>query len=264
MNITILIVMVLAFIITVISTLAYAVRIVGVSTGKIAVSFALFNVLVLVSRAANSIQSPLLTKFVETDTSSNIVESFYMIIIASIFATIFGALLIPTFQRILSKAVVQFSIDRSVPKLVLHGFTKSGIKHMKLSIKMPDKKNITNVSLDRLPIKVVLANIFIVSIQTVAFLAPIYAGVLAPDLRATCITLTTVINWSATVMLYVYVYPYLSIKTDDVVEGKCSEAEFRRCVVGMVGAKIIGTSLALILLIPASHFIVIVARVIPS
>jgi len=45
-----------------IATLAYAVRLVGIKTGKITVSLALFNVLVLVSRTANSLQAPLLAK----------------------------------------------------------------------------------------------------------------------------------------------------------------------------------------------------------
>jgi hypothetical protein len=263
MNITILIVIILTFIITVIGTLAYAVRIVGVSTGKIAVSFALFNVLVLVSRAANSVQSPLLTKFVETNGGSSIINSFYLIIAFSGIATIVGAFSIPTFQRVLSKGVLQFSEDRSVPKLLLHGFTKSGIRHIKKSVKVPDKANITKVDLSSLPIKIVLANVIIVAIQTVGFLAPIYAGVIAPELRATCITLTSVINWAATLLLYLYVYPFLSIKTDDVIDGKCSEAEFRQCVVGMVGSKVIGTFSAIFLLVPASNIIVIVARLIP-
>lgn len=263
MNLTIGIVMVLTFIITVIGTLAYAVRIVGVATGKVAVSFALFNVLILISRAANSIQSPLLTKYVETTGSDTVIGSFYMIIIAGILATIVGAFSIPTFQRILSKAVIQFSEERSVPKLILHGFTKAGIKHMKVSVKIPDRENISKENIRKLPVKVVIANVFIVAIQTVAFLAPIYGGVLEPELRATCITLTSVINWSATLLLYLYVYPFLSIKTDDVIDGKCSEAEFRQCVVGMVGAKVVGTALALVLLIPASYFIVAVAKLIP-
>jgi hypothetical protein len=52
----------LTFVIHLIGTLAYAVRIAGVRTGRIAVSFALFNILVLVSRTSNSFQGPFLAK----------------------------------------------------------------------------------------------------------------------------------------------------------------------------------------------------------
>jgi Alternate to MurJ len=51
----------LCFVIQLIGTLAYVVRIAGVRTRRIAVSFALFNVLVLVSRTSNSFQGPFLT-----------------------------------------------------------------------------------------------------------------------------------------------------------------------------------------------------------
>src|SRR5437762_11813080 len=55
----------LTFVIHWIGTLAYSVRIAGVRTRRIAVSFALFNILVLVSRTSNSFQGPFLAKRVE-------------------------------------------------------------------------------------------------------------------------------------------------------------------------------------------------------
>ncbi|EKN40462.1 sugar ABC transporter permease, partial [Clostridium botulinum CFSAN001627] len=62
MSTQIMIVLILTFVIYVISTLAYSVRIVGVRTGRIAISFAVFNVFALLSRTANTIQAPLLAK----------------------------------------------------------------------------------------------------------------------------------------------------------------------------------------------------------
>ena len=52
----------LTFVIHLVGTLAYSVRIAGVRTRRIAVSFALFNILVLVSRTSNSFQGPFLAK----------------------------------------------------------------------------------------------------------------------------------------------------------------------------------------------------------
>lgn len=65
MDIQLLAICVLTFVIHVIATLAYAVRIAGVRTRRIAVSFALFGIIALVSRTANSFQGPLLAKRVE-------------------------------------------------------------------------------------------------------------------------------------------------------------------------------------------------------
>lgn len=263
MNFTIIIVMLLTFIITVIGTLAYSVRIVGVRTGKIAVSFALFNILVLVSRTASTFQTPILTKYVETNIESNIIYSFYMILITAGLATIIGGFCIPTFQRLFSKGVMRFTVERSVPKIIMYSFSRAGIKQFKSCIKLPEKNNITKFQIDSLPKKIIFYNIIVVAIQSVGIVAPIYAGIIAPALRATCITLSGVINGAATILLYIYIYPYLSIKTDDVIDGKCTDSEFRQCVVGMVGSKIIGTFSAIPLLIPASKLIVLVANKIP-
>ena len=67
MTTQIIIVLVLTFVINLITTLSYSVRIVGIRTGRVAISFALFNILVLVSRTANGFQAPLLAKTVEND-----------------------------------------------------------------------------------------------------------------------------------------------------------------------------------------------------
>src|SRR5690554_3498254 len=108
MEYRIIIVMLLTFLITLIGTLAYSIRIVGVRTGKIAVSFALFNIFVLISRTANTIQGPMLTKYVEKSQGYNIINSFYMIIISAGIATVVGAIIIPSFQRIFTKGVNRF------------------------------------------------------------------------------------------------------------------------------------------------------------
>jgi hypothetical protein len=91
-------------------------------------------------------------------------------------------------------------------------------------------------------------------------LAPIYAGSLEPELRATCITLSAILNGFAVIVMAVFIDPYLSIMTDDVIDGKCSISDFNNSVVGMVITKVLGTALSFAVLVPASYLIVIVAR----
>lgn len=262
MNTQIIIVFVLNFIISLIGTLAYAVRLVGVRTGKVAISFALFNILMLVSRVAVTFQVPILTKYVERNSSSSsLLSIFNIIIIISGVATIFGAFLIPTFQRILTKGVMVFSTERSLSRLILYGLTKSGVVYIRDSIAMPVKENLSNIKLKNLPKKMLIYNTLTVALITVGALAPIYAGSIEPDLRATCITLSSIINGFATIIMTVLVDPQLSIMTDDVVEGKCTAEKFRACVVGMVGSKTVGTFLSIVLLLPASYIIVFIAKI---
>lgn len=261
MDTQIIIVLVLNFFISIIGTLAYSVRLVGVRTGKIAVTFAVFNVLMLVSRTAVTFQSPLLTKFVESDSSSNeLVMVFNYIIIISGIASIVGAFLIPTFQKMFSKAVNHFSVERSIPKLIIHSFSKTGVRYMKDSLAIPVKESLTSINLKNLPKRILFYNFISVAIITAGAFAPIYAGSIAPDLRATCLSLSPIINGTATILTSIFIDPHLSIMTDDVVDGKCSEEDFRGCVVAMVGSKVIGTFAALVLFIPAAHIIAFVAN----
>ena len=56
----------LTLVIHVVGTLAYAVRIAGIRTRRIAISFSLFNILALISRTSNSFQGPFLAKRIES------------------------------------------------------------------------------------------------------------------------------------------------------------------------------------------------------
>lgn len=132
------IVFILTFTIFLIGTLAYSARVVGVKTGRIAVAAAVFNVFVLIQRTASTIQAPLLGKAVDnsisTGQTSDLLYVFRWIIFSITLATITGAILMPTFIKIFNKLVVSFSVYRSVPKLVFHAFSKSGIEQFKNSI----------------------------------------------------------------------------------------------------------------------------------
>lgn len=261
MDIQIIIVLVLNFIISLLGTIAYSTRLVGVRTGKIAVTFAVFNVLMLVSRTAVTFQSPLLTKFVESNPSSDeLIKIFNSIIIVSGMASIVGAFLIPTFQKMFSKAVNHFSIERSIPKLILHSFSKTGIRYMKDSIAIPVKESITSISLKRLPKRILVYNLISVAIITAGSFAPIYAGTLISEFSTTCLALSPIINGTATILTSIFIDPHLSMMTDDVIDGRCSEEDFRGCVIGMVGSKVIGTFMALFIFLPASYIIAFVAN----
>ena len=259
MSIQLFFVIVLTFVINLITTLSYSVRIVGIRTGRIAISFALFNILILISRTANGFQAPLLASSIEKNIKSGVGSNlfdFQLIIFSCTIATIVGGLLIPTFQRLLSVAVNRFSIYKSVPKTIFHGFTKGGITSVRESFVVPDRKNITQIDFKHdFPWKVFLMNVIAVAIITVGVLSSLYAGYLNPDLRTTSSTLSSVINGLATILMFVFIDPYLSIMTDEVVLGKCKESLFRKYIVYMVLARIIGTLVAQLIFLPSARII---------
>jgi hypothetical protein len=255
----------LTFIIHMVGTLAYSVRIAGTRTGRIAISLSLFNILLLVSRTSNAFQSPLLTNRVEQNITQGVAPSvadFRWILIAASLATVVGAILTPTFQRIFTVAVARFNRRRSLPAFMLRIGSPNGLAHLRDSVTLPRvSAHVTSLlRADVGLIRAALLNAVAVSIWTVGVLAPLYAAYLVPELRATAASLTPVINGVATILLFILIDPYLSIVTDDVIEGRASEAELRRTVTWMVGSRLAGTVAAQLALVPAGLIIVAVAR----
>lgn len=260
MGYKILLVIIFTFIVHLINTIAYSIRIVGIRTGKIAVSFALFNVFALASRTANTLQGPLLAKTVENaikyNLNTDLIIVFRLVLLSTTVASIIGMFLIPTFQRVFSKAVIKFDLYRSMPKLIFHSFSKSGVKHFKDCIKIPSKSNIRHFkSISGKTIKMMVLNVFAVGLLTTGTLASLLAGVLNPDFRTTASSLTPVVTGFATIALVLFIDPFLSVMTDDVIEGRTTENEFRANIMAITMSRIIGTLFAQIILIPATYLI---------
>jgi hypothetical protein len=257
----------LTFVIHLIGTLAYAVRIAGVRTRRIAVSFALFNVLVLVSRTSNSFQGPFLAKRIEQvlkgGAADHLLADFRWLLLSATAATVLGTLAVPTCQRLFSRAVLHFQAHRSIPKLVLHGVGRSGLAYARNAVTAPSAAHLKDMRLSReVSPWVIGLNVGAQALVTVAVFASLYAGALNPAYRVTASTLSSVINGLATIMLFVFIDPHLSVMTDDVVEGRTSEAAFRRAIVWLAGARVAGTVLAQAVLVPAALLIALTASVV--
>lgn len=256
----------LTFVIHLIGTLAYAVRIAGVRTGRIAVSFALFNILVLVSRTSNSFQGPFLAKRIEENihqgVTHGLLSDFRWLLLSATLATLVGAFLIPTFQRLFSRAVVHFQVNRSIPQLLMRGLFKGGLAQLKDIASLPAAANVTQMRVGHgVSYRVIALNVLAVALWTIGVFAALYAGYLNPELRVTSSTLSSVVNGVATIMMFVFIDPHMSVMTDDVVEGKVSHSDFRKAIVWLVGSRIAGTLLAQALLVPSALAVAFVARI---
>ncbi len=266
MDIQLLILCGLTFVIHLIGTLAYAVRIAGVRTRRIAVCFALFNILVLVSRTSNSFQGPFLAKRIEEDIvqglSQGLLADFRWLLLSATIATIVGAFLIPTFQRLFSLAVGHFQVHRSLPKLLMHGFFKGGLGYVIDAVRLPSSQNVTSMKNGRgISPWVFVFNTLAVALWTIGVFAALYAGALNPELRVTASTLASVVNGVATILMFVFIDPHLSVMTDDVLEGRVAESRFRQAIVWLVGSRLAGTILGQALLVPSAMVIASIAAV---
>jgi hypothetical protein len=257
-------VFVLTFVIHLTSTLSYGLRIAGVRTGRIAVAFALTNLLLLVSRTSNTFQGPLLAKHVEGNilagTLGTAETDFRLLMLAATLATAVGALIVPTAQRLFADAIVAFGRHRSLPRLLLRALTPSGLLRVRRALVVPAKENLTRLSLRQVPVRLVAYNALATALLTVNVFASLHAGCLNPELRLTANNLSPVVNGLSTILLFVYIDPYLSILADDVMAGRETESFFRRCVILFIGGRLVGTLLAQLLLLPAAWGILVLAK----
>ena len=107
---------------------------------------------------------------------------------------------------------------------------------------------------------VLLANCLAQALLTVGVLASLYAGYLNPEFRVTASQLSAVVNGVATILLFALIDPQLSVMTDDVVDGKASEALFRRTIVWISLSRLAGTMLAQAVLLPSAIAIAWIAN----
>ncbi len=255
----------LTFLIHLIGTLAYSVRIAGSRTGRVALSLSLFNILILLSRTSNSFQAPLLAKRVEQHlglgSAIGATADFRWLLLSATLATLAGAFLIPTLQRLSARYVEAFDRHRSVWALTSRAISPATLAHLRESLVLPRWQNVVAVHRGaHIPWGVVVVNTVAMAIWTVGVFAALYAGYLRPELRLTSSQLSSVVNGVATILMFGFVDPYLSVLTDDVAGGRLDEPYYRRSIVWLTGSRLAGTMLAQVLLVPAAVWITFVAK----
>lgn len=250
--------------INLIGTLAYAARIAGVRTRRIAMSFALFNVLVLVSRTSNAFLGPFLAKRIETRLSEGggeaLLGDFRMVLLSATIAVALGIVLVPTGQRIFARAIGYFQEHRSTTKMLLRSATPTGLRTIRDSLAPPTMGQLRELVKPRgVGWGVLVANCLAQALITVGVVASLYAGYLNPEFRVTASQLSAVINGFATILLFAFIDPQLSVMTDDVAEGRVSEPLFRRTIVWISISRLVGTILAQALFVPSAMAIAWIA-----
>lgn len=265
MDIQLLVICLLTAGINLIGTLAYAARIAGVRTRRIAMSFALFNILVLISRTSNGFLGPFLAKRIETRLAEGggdaLLGDFRLVLMSASLSVLAGILLVPTGQRLFTRAIGYFQEHRSTTRMLLRTATPAGLRTLRNSIAPPHAAHFRELVRPRgVGWGVLLANCLAQALITVGVLAALYAGFLNPEFRVTASQLSAVVNGVATILLFALIDPQLSVMTDDAVEGRVNEPEFRRTIVWISISRLVGTVLAQLLFLPSAQAIAWIAN----
>ena len=245
-------------------TAAYASRIAGVRTGRLALTGALFNIVALASRVAYTLQAPLLgsavDRMVQSGKVGGLLSDFHLIIGAATFGTLLGAALIPTFAAVFSRGALAYEFHGSFPALLLHTLSLRGFSRISQHFRLPLPESLREARRFNLPRSFLLLNIIVTAVYTVGIGSTMYASALAPELARTATTLSGVINGVGTLLLVILIDPVSAVITDQALRGKRTLVEVSHIVIWQIAGRFIGTLVAQLLFFPAATLVVHLAR----
>jgi len=150
-----------------------------------------------------------------------------------------------------------------MPRLIARVFSPRGLYSFAANLRLPSPRNLKQLGSDTgVSMPVIGLNVIAMALWTLGVFASLYAGYLKPELRVTCSNLSSVINGVATILMFVFIDPQVSVMTDDVIEGRITDGRFRRAITSLLGARLAGTVLAQILLLPSAALIMRIAEAI--
>ena len=249
---------ILTFIIHLVDTFAYSVRLNSVKSGQVALSFSLFNLFVLVARTANMFQAPLIGIIIGSSIALGIdpLVDMRKVIIASTIGTAAGVLLIPTFLRVFEIAVRGLEVTGSVPSLVVQALHINNIKRIMRSATRPTPNMLERLRFRRIPKRLLVLNILVTGIYTIGVLAANYSAILVADEhRLAAAASSGMINGIATILLTLFIDPRSAIITDQALRGKRPYEDVKALVVLLISTKLAGTLLGQVLFLPAASLI---------
>lgn len=245
-------------------TASYASRIAGARTGRLALTGALFNIVSLSSRVAYTLQAPLLGAAVDHmakgGSLTGLFHDFQIILGAATVGTLLGATLIPTFASLFSRAAISYEFHGSFPALLMHTLSLRGFSRISQHLRLPLPESLQKARRFNLPLSFLLLNIIITAVYTVGVASTMYASAMRPDLVRTATTLSGVINGVGTLLLVLLVDPVSALITDQALRGSRPVAQVSHIVVWQVSARVCGTLVAQLLLLPAAHLVAAIAR----
>lgn len=243
-------------------TLSYSIRLAGVRTGKLAVALSLTGILLLVSRTANLVLSPLsgrIVDFAKAGEDINVAQAFHWIIAASTVGTLAGMMLFPSFVLLFSRMVQYLETAGSLPKM-LSSVTFEQVKHVRTHLRKPRWTMLRSLRYRGISYRLILIHILVTGVYTVGVLSALYAAYLIPELGTTASQSSGLINGFATVLLTVFVDPRVAVLMDRGMKDEGAQGALSRIFGLFMVSRLMGTLLAQVLLLPGAYWIGWVAK----
>jgi hypothetical protein len=245
---------------------AYAARLAGVQSGRIATSISLFNLFVTASRLASLFLTPALGALADAaahgagpqahSVAPAVAQTLEMqirfIVLAGTFGTAIGALLLPTFIALFLRGIAAFERTGSVIAALSRLADPRVLWSIVSTVRLPSLATLRRFSPNLVPRKLLVFNVLVTAVYAIGVVAAYYASVLNLLARTTATGLSGLINGIATVTFTLVVDPTSALITDQAAKGERSLEEVKAMVFYLALTAIVGTLCSQLLLYPAA------------
>lgn len=268
--------MVITFIVQGVTIGAYAARLAGVQTKRIATSISLFNLFVTTGRLANLFMAFFVGPL--SDEAGNAVGrlsadpaaaaawqhtfdiQLRLIVLAGTVGMVVFALFLPMFTYLFRRGVHSFEARGSVPHSLMRLFSPAVMAEVFRAQRFPSAGELRRFDWRVLPKRLLIFNTVVMCVYAIGVQASFLASVLDVRVARTAISLSGVVNGIGTIAFTLFVDPTSAIITDQAIHGKRSVEEVRSMVFYLSLTAIVGSILSQAILYPAAVVIEVVAR----
>jgi hypothetical protein len=268
--------MAITFIVQGVQIGAYAARLAGVQTKRIATSISLFNLFVTTGRLASFFMVFFIGPI--SDRAGNAVIRFAndpqvvalwqrafefqlrMVVLAGTVGMVIFALLLPTFTYLFRRGVHSFEARGSIPHSLARLASPSVLRDIVATMRLPSFAQIRRYDWRWIPKRLLIFNTVVMCVYAVGVQAAFLASVLDVGVARTAISFSGVINGIGTIAFTLFVDPTSSMITDQAIHGKRTVEEVRSMVFYLSLTAIAGTLLSQAIFYPAAVVIEAVAR----
>lgn len=259
---------------------AYAARIAGVTTKRIAISISLFSLLAFASRLANLFYAPLLgtisdrtgaavTQAIEAGSAllaapqvSQFEFQLRLIVLAGTVGTLAGAVFLPTFEYLFVRGIGSFERLDSLPKALWRVLDPRVLADVFRSFRWPNPSGWSRYRIGMVPQKLLIANTVVQMVYAIGVVAAVYASVRDPMFARTATLLSGIVNGIGTFAFTLFVDPTAAGIVDSAVHGKRTIEDVRAMIFWLTVTMVLGTLLSQLLLYPAAVVIDAAARLV--
>jgi hypothetical protein len=261
--------MLITFVVQGVTIGAYAARLAGVQTKRIATSISLFNLFVTTGRLANLFMAFFVGPLADRAGNATVAVSSWqhvfelqlrLIVLAGTAGMVVFALFLPLFTYLFRRGVHSFEARGSVPHSLMRLAAPSVIADVLRSQRFPSVAQIRAFDWRCLPKRLLIFNVVVMCVYAIGVQASYFASVLDSTVARTAIGLSGVINGIGTIAFTLFVDPASSMISDQAIHGKRSVEEVRSMVFYLSLTAILGSLLSQLILYPASVLIEVVAR----